>query len=109
MTASIVFLVIGFAILLYSGDCLVRGALAAAYKSNVSPLLVGIVIVGFGTSMPEFCRNRPQARDARLTESPALAERISRDVDHDKFIAWAIASDTRTIISGDNDLLIVSG
>lgn len=54
MTASIVFLVIGFAILLYSGDCLVRGALAAAYKSNVSPLLVGIVIVGFGTSMPEF-------------------------------------------------------
>ena len=44
-----------------------------------------------------------------LTESPALAERISRDVDHDKFIAWAIASDTRTIISGDNDLVIVSG
>jgi predicted nucleic acid-binding protein len=30
-------------------------------------------------------------------------------VDHDKFIAWAIASDTRTIISGDNDLVIVSG
>ena len=54
MTASIVFLVIGFAVLIYSGDCLVRGALAAAYKSNVSPLLVGIVIVGFGTSMPEF-------------------------------------------------------
>lgn len=51
---SIVFLVLGFAILLYAGDCLVRGALAAAYKANVSPLLVGIVIVGFGTSMPEF-------------------------------------------------------
>ena len=30
MTASIVFLVIGFAVLAYSGDCLVRGALAAA-------------------------------------------------------------------------------
>lgn len=54
MTASIVFLVIGFAILIYSGDCLVRGALAAAYKSNISPLLVGILIVGFGTSLPEF-------------------------------------------------------
>lgn len=54
MTASIVFLVIGFAVLIYSGDCLVRGALAAAYKANVSPLLVGILIVGFGTSMPEF-------------------------------------------------------
>ena len=45
MTASIVFLVIGFAILIYSGDCLVRGALAAAYKSNISPLLVGILTV----------------------------------------------------------------
>jgi cation:H+ antiporter len=54
MTASIVFLVLGFAVLMYSGDCLVRGALAAAYKANVSPLLVGILIVGFGTSMPEL-------------------------------------------------------
>ncbi|MDZ4761244.1 MAG: sodium:calcium antiporter [Alphaproteobacteria bacterium] len=54
LTASIVFVVLGFFILLYSGDCLVRGALAAAHKANVSPLLVGIVIVGFGTSMPEF-------------------------------------------------------
>jgi cation:H+ antiporter len=54
LAGSVVFLVIGFAILIYSGDCLVRGALAAAYKANVSPLLVGILIVGFGTSMPEF-------------------------------------------------------
>jgi cation:H+ antiporter len=51
---SIAFLVIGFIILIYAGDCLVRGALAAAYKANVSPLLVGILIVGFGTSLPEF-------------------------------------------------------
>lgn len=54
MAASLVFLFSGFAILIYSGDCLVRGALAAAYKSNISPLLVGILIVGFGTSLPEF-------------------------------------------------------
>jgi cation:H+ antiporter len=51
---SIAFLIIGFVILIYAGDCLVRGALAAAYKANVSPLLVGILIVGFGTSLPEF-------------------------------------------------------
>jgi cation:H+ antiporter len=54
LTASIVFLIVGFGVLLYAGDCLVRGALAAAYKTNVSPLLVGILIVGFGTSLPEF-------------------------------------------------------
>jgi cation:H+ antiporter len=54
LAGAIAFLVLGFAILIYSGDCLVRGALAAAYKANVSPLLVGILIVGFGTSLPEF-------------------------------------------------------
>jgi len=54
LAGSIVFLIFGFAVLLYAGDCLVRGALAAAYKTNLSPLLVGIVIVGFGTSLPEF-------------------------------------------------------
>lgn len=54
LIGPIVFLVLGFAVLIYSADCLVRGALAAALKANVSPLLVGIVIVGFGTSIPEF-------------------------------------------------------
>ena len=54
LTGAIVVLIAGFAVLIYSADCLVRGALSAAYKANVSPLLVGIVIVGFGTSLPEF-------------------------------------------------------
>ncbi len=54
LTASVVFLVIGFLLLIYSGDCLVRGAMAASFKANISPLLVGILIVGFGTSLPEF-------------------------------------------------------
>lgn len=54
LPGAIVILILGFAVLIYSADCLVRGALSAAYKANVSPLLVGIVIVGFGTSLPEF-------------------------------------------------------
>lgn len=56
----------GFLILLYSGDCLVRGALAAAYKTNVSPLLVGILIVGFGTSLPELLVTFQAASAGRL-------------------------------------------
>ncbi len=56
----------GFLILLYSGDCLVRGALAAAYKTNVSPLLVGIMIVGFGTSLPELLVTFQAASAGRL-------------------------------------------
>ncbi len=45
---------VGFVFLLYSGDCIVRGALAAAHKTNIAPILIAIVIVGFGTSVPEF-------------------------------------------------------
>jgi len=69
LTGAIVFLVMGFAVLIYSADCLVRGALAAAYKSNVSPLLVGIIIVGFGTSLPEFIISA----QAALNDSAGLA------------------------------------
>jgi len=69
LTGAIVFLVMGFAVLIYSADCLVRGALAAAYKSNVSPLLVGILIVGFGTSLPEFLISA----QAALNDSSGLA------------------------------------
>jgi cation:H+ antiporter len=69
LAGSIAFLVIGFLILIYSGDCLVRGALAAAFKTNVSPLLVGILIVGFGTSMPEFLIGI----QAALAGTPGLA------------------------------------
>lgn len=54
LTSAIALTLVGFLFLLYSGDCIVRGALAAAHKTNVAPILVAIVIVGFGTSIPEF-------------------------------------------------------
>lgn len=40
--------------LLVGGDYLVRGAVAIAQKWAVSPLVIGLTIVGFGTSMPEM-------------------------------------------------------
>ena len=50
MTALL--LVGGLALLLIGGEALVRGAVAIAERFNLSPLLVGMVIAGFGTSMP---------------------------------------------------------
>lgn len=38
-----------------------------------------------------------------------LNEQISRDPDDDKFIACALAAKTTFIISGDQDLLVISG
>ena len=44
----------GVMLLMFAGDALVRGSVAAAIKAGVSPLIAGIVIVGFGTSVPEM-------------------------------------------------------
>jgi len=54
MTLSICALVVGLALLVWSADRFVEGAAAAARHFNVPSLLIGMVIVGFGTSAPEM-------------------------------------------------------
>ncbi|GAB5382240.1 MAG: calcium/sodium antiporter [Aliiglaciecola sp.] len=49
-----VFIFCGIALLSLGGEALIRGALGAANKYQVSPLMAGILIVGFGTSAPEL-------------------------------------------------------
>ncbi|MCB1786611.1 MAG: calcium/sodium antiporter [Gammaproteobacteria bacterium] len=44
----------GFALLVWSADRFVEGAAATARHAGMSPLLVGMLIVGFGTSAPEM-------------------------------------------------------
>lgn len=67
MTA--LFLVGGLVLLLIGGEALVRGAAAMAYRYSLSPLFVGMVIVGFGTSMPELVIGIT----ATIGGSPAIA------------------------------------
>jgi cation:H+ antiporter len=47
-------LILGFALLVAGGEAVVRGAVAVASKFGVSPLLIGLTLVGFGTSTPEL-------------------------------------------------------
>ncbi len=51
---SFVMLVVGFALLVWGADKFVAGASAFARRLGVSPLLVGLTIVAFGTSAPEL-------------------------------------------------------
>ncbi len=44
----------GFALLIWSADLFVIGASATARNLGVSPLIIGLTIVGFGTSAPEM-------------------------------------------------------
>lgn len=47
-------LVAGLVLLVAGGGALVRGASALAARLGVSPLLIGLTVVGFGTSTPEL-------------------------------------------------------
>lgn len=44
----------GFALLIWSADRFICGAAAVAKNFSISPLVIGMVIVGFGTSAPEI-------------------------------------------------------
>lgn len=52
--SSVVYLVIGFVLLVIGADRFVAGASAAARKLGVPPLIIGLTIVAFGTSAPEL-------------------------------------------------------
>lgn len=54
MALTILALVAGVALLTYAADQFVLGAARVALVRNLSPLVVGVVIVGFGTSAPEL-------------------------------------------------------
>ncbi len=54
MTIDILFIIIGLVGLVYSADKFVEGASNLALLLKMSPILVGIIILGIGTSAPEI-------------------------------------------------------
>ena len=60
---------LGLFLLLISGDFLVRGAIQLSNRIGISPLMVSLTIVAFGTSAPELI----VAIKATLSGSPGLA------------------------------------
>jgi cation:H+ antiporter len=57
MLIQLLILAAGIAILSYGADLFVRGASGVAERFGISPLVIGLVIVGFGTSTPELAVN----------------------------------------------------
>jgi cation:H+ antiporter len=54
MIVNLIAILAGIALLVWSADRFVAGAAATAEHLNVSPLVIGLVIMGFGTSAPEM-------------------------------------------------------
>lgn len=59
----------GLVLLVVGGDVLVRGAVAVARIAGISPLVIGLTLVGFGTSTPELLASV----QAALLGAPAIA------------------------------------
>lgn len=54
---AIVLIIVGFIALVKGADWLVDGASAIAKRFGISDLVIGLTVVAFGTSMPEFVVN----------------------------------------------------
>ena len=54
MWLDILYILIGFVLLVKGGDFLIDGAVAIAQRAKLSAMVIGITVVGFGTSMPEL-------------------------------------------------------
>jgi cation:H+ antiporter len=69
MVLAVLALILGLALLVWSADRFVDGASSAARYGGMPPLLIGMLVVGFGTSAPEMVVSAMAAADG----NPALA------------------------------------
>jgi cation:H+ antiporter len=54
MTLAIVFVAIGLILLFFGAEVMIRGAVSLARALNISPHVIGLTVIAFGTSAPEL-------------------------------------------------------
>lgn len=54
MLTALAYILIGFVALVWGADRFIAGASATARNLGVSPLIIGLTVIGFGTSAPEM-------------------------------------------------------
>lgn len=54
MMINVFYIIAGLVLLFFSGDLLIRGSVTIAEKFHLSNVFISAVVIGFGTSMPEF-------------------------------------------------------
>lgn len=69
MILNIALILAGFLLLIKGGDYLVEGAVSVAIKAKLSPMVIGLTVIGFGTSAPELL----VSTQAALAGSPGIA------------------------------------
>lgn len=68
-TQMVLSIVLGLVLLFAGAEFLVRGSVSVAHRLGISPLTIGLTLVGFGTSTPELVTSL----EAAFRESPGIA------------------------------------
>ncbi|MGV6832259.1 MAG: calcium/sodium antiporter [bacterium] len=66
---SVLFLILGFILLVIGGEYLVRSSVALSFKLNISKMVIGLTVVSFATSAPELL----VSINAAMNGAPAIA------------------------------------
>ena len=66
---SVLWVILGFILLVIGGEYLVRSSVALSFKFNISKMVIGMTVVSFATSAPELL----VSLNAALSGSPAIA------------------------------------
>ena len=66
---SLLWVILGFVLLVIGGEFLVRSSVALSFKFNISKMVIGMTVVSFATSAPELL----VSIQAALSGSPAIA------------------------------------
>lgn len=66
---SILWVILGFALLVIGGEYLVRSSVALSFKFSISKMIIGMTVVSFATSAPELL----VSLQAAFSGSPAIA------------------------------------
>ncbi len=66
---SLLWVILGFILLVVGGEFLVRSSVALSFKFNISKMIIGMTVVSFATSAPELL----VSLQAALSGSPAIA------------------------------------
>ena len=66
---SLLWVILGFILLVLGGEFLVRSSVALSFKFNISKMVIGMTVGSFATSAPELL----VSLQAALSGSPAIA------------------------------------
>ncbi len=94
---SIVFVILGAVLVLWGADRLTDGATALAVKLNIPQIVIGLTIVAFGTSMPEFFVSMASA--VKGTSDMALGNIVGSNIFNTLMIVGVSAAVAPMVIS----------